>query len=558
MNTFKKISFSILCSLFALSAFAQPDLPSEEVQVIQDFEARLADSEKLTLQPELPPADESTKDLIYKIPVKSLQLEYQPPKLRPLAMAAKKVEKGYKGYLKAGYGIPRASLGDFSYHLIDSEQYIFGINLKHQAANYKKLEHQRFMNNSGELNGTYYLDNGLAVGGDFGIDNRQLHFYGYDHTEPGQIRDRSDVRQHFNKIHGKAYVFNGERNYGDINYKGSFDIYHLTDKYTAKETGIKVNLSGTKWMDEKHPFKLDLIGDFTNPNNLLTTKDINIFYVKPSFTWHGDKFRFKAGANLAFFDNKEPSEDTGKKNIAHIFPDAELAINILGTKLAAYVGVTGDLQKNTMLTLSEYNPWIATQNTLELKPSRYLHYYGGVKGNLTLVDYQIEGGYKPTDDLALFLNNSLPLDTTRFQVLYDTVDIYNLTGSLTASPIKDLEVTWTLGQNYYRPKNEEKAWHLPSFNTNISARYTTLADKLVLKAEFYFENGVPYKNNVNDTSEARHLNGLVDLNLGAEYRIVKNIGVFIDFNNLASNNRERWNRYPTYGTNLVGGITARF
>jgi len=166
--------------------------------------------------------------------------------------------------------------------------------------------------------------------------------------------------------------------------------------------------------------------------------------------------------------------------------------------------------------------------------------------------------YKPTDDLALFLNSDLPLDTTRFQVLYDTVDIYNLTGSLTATPIEDLEVTVTLGQNYYRPKNEEKAWHLPSFNTNISARYTTLANKLVLKAEFYFENGVPYKNSVSDTSDARHLNGLVDLNLGAEYRIVKNIGVFIDFNNLASNNRERWHRYPTYGTNLVGGITARF
>lgn len=535
---------TVLCiwCVSVLPAFAQPDLPPEEVKVIQDFEARLADSERLILQPELPPAEDADKELLYKIPVKSLQMEYDAPKLRPLAMAAKEEEPGYKGYLKAGYGIPRASLGDFSYHFIDSKQYIFGINLNHQAANFKDLEHQRFMNNSGELNGTYYLDNGIAVGGAFGVDNRQLHFYGYDHTE--QIYDRKDVRQRFNNVYGRAEIFNGERNYGDINYKGTFDVYHLTDKYTAKETGFKAHLSGTKWMDEKHPIKVDLIGDFTDPKNI-ETQQLNVIYVKPSFTWHGERFRFKAGANMAFSDSK-----------ANIFPDAELAVNIIGNKLAAYVGTTGDLQKNTMQSLSEYNQWIETQNELELRNSRYLHFYGGVKGNLSLLDYQIEGGFKPTDDLALFLNSTE--DTLRFQVLYDTVDIYNLTASLTATPIKDLEVTVTLGQNYFRPKNEEKAWHLPSFNMNFSARYTTLANKLVVKGELFFENGVPFKENINATAEAQHLNNLYDINIGAEYRVAKNIGVFIDFNNLANNKRQRWNRYPTFGTNLVGGITARF
>ena len=121
----------------------------------------------------------------------------------------------------------------------------------------------------------------------------------------------------------------------------------------------------------------------------------------------------------------------------------------------------------------------------------------------------------------------------RFLVLYDTVDIYNLTGSFTATPINNLDVTVTLGQNLYRPDNEEKAWHLPSFNTNFSARYTTLADKLVLKGELFVENGVPYKDNL--TGEVEHLNGLFDINIGAEYRIVNNIGVFLDVNNLASN-----------------------
>ncbi|MFK7808624.1 MAG: hypothetical protein AB8F74_12540 [Saprospiraceae bacterium] len=556
MSTLNKYFFLLICFLFATLAYAQPGpdggLPSEEVKVIQDFEARLADSEKLVLMPELPPAEDATKNLNYKIPVKSLQMEYLAPKLRPLAMKAKKEEKGYKGYLKAGYGLPRASLGDFSYHFIDSEQFILGINLHHQAANNTKLEHQRFMDNRGEINGTYYLENGLAVGGNFGIDNRQLHFYGYDHTE--QIYERSQIRQRFNKVYGQANVFNGERNYGDINYKGIIDIYHLTDRYTAKETGVNIHLSGTKWFNEKHPFTLDVIADFTNPNNLLTNS-INNYYIKPNFTWHGDRFRFKAGVNFAFDDRKLESSNN-RSGGTHIFPDAELAVNILGNKLAAYLGAGGDLEKNTMLSLSEYNPFIATQDELLLRNSRHYHFYGGVKGNLTLLDYQIEGGYKPTDDLALFLNNEAPLDTTRFAVLYDTVDIYNLTGSLTATPIKNLVATITLGQNYYRPKNEEKAWHLPSFSMNFSARYTTLSDKLVVKGELFFENGVPFRDN--QTQEVDHLNNLYDLNLGAEYRVFRNVGVFLDVNNVLNNKRQRWNRYPMFGTNLVGGVTARF
>ena len=540
MKTIKIISVFAVWCIVLTSSFAQPDLPSEEVKVIQDFEARLLDSEKLSLFPELPPEEENLKELTYTIPVKTLQLEYLPPKIRPLAIRAKKEEPGFNGYLKAGYGAPRSSIGEFSYSLIDPKQYIFGIHLNHHAANYKTLEHQRFMNNSGEFNGTYYLDNGLAVGGTVGVDNRQLHFYGYDHTE--QVYDRSDVRQKFNKVHAKGHIFNGVRNYGDINYKGEIGFYKLTDNYTAAETGFNLHASGTKWFNEKHPLKLDIIADFTNPNRLLTN-DINNFYIQPNFTWHAERFRIKAGVNAAF----------GSDN-AYLFPDAEVAVNIIGNKLAIYIGAGGDLQKNTLLSLSDYNPWIATTGELSLRNTSYYHFFGGVKGNLALVDYQIEAGFKPTDDLALFLNN--PSDTLRFDVLYDTVDIFNITGSITAMPITNLELTVTLGQNIYDPKNEDKAWHLPIFNTNISARYTSLESKLILKGELFVENGVPYKDI--QTGEIDNLNGLFDLSIGAEYRVAKNIGVFLDLNNLASNNRQRWYRYPTYGANILGGITARF
>ena len=82
-----------------------------------------------------------------------------------------------------------------------------------------------------------------------------------------------------------------------------------------------------------------------------------------------------------------------------------------------------------------------------------------------------------------------------------------------------------------------------------------MEDKLRLKAELYVENGVPY---LDEDGEAGNLNGLFDLSFGADYQVAKNFGIFLNLNNVAANKRERWVNYPTYGINVLGGITARF
>jgi len=46
--------------------------------------------------------------------------------------------------------------------------------------------------------------------------------------------------------------------------------------------------------------------------------------------------------------------------------------------------------------------------------------------------------------------------------------------------------------------------------------------------------------------------------LGAEYFFSKNIGAFLQVNNLANNRRQRWQNYPTLGLNALVGVTARF
>ena len=118
-----KIIFFFLFA-FALNqvAIAQEDLPSEEVEVIKDFDARLIETEKVAINPTLPKQNNTVKTQTYTIPTRSMQVEYLPPKIRPLAMKRDQLPRQYDGFFKAGYGVPSSPLVEASYYTFYEDQ----------------------------------------------------------------------------------------------------------------------------------------------------------------------------------------------------------------------------------------------------------------------------------------------------------------------------------------------------------------------------------------------------------------------------------------------------
>ena len=532
--------------------FAQPGggLEGGEVEVIKDFEARLADTEKLKVLPGLPPVTTTPRKLNYNIPTRTVPVEYPAPTLRPLALRRGKVDKGYKGFLKLGYGFPASPYGEFGYNLLDKGgKYNVGLHGLYHAANFSddEIDFQRFAETDITLKGTYYLDEGgMAIGGKINSRIDEVHYYGYDESlsfSGDTMLTREQVKQRFNTFSGGVNVFNGERNDFDVSYNAGLNFYSMKDNYASSETGFDILLSGTKWFAEKHPLTLAIKSDFTTYEDTVKQK-LNNVYLQPNFTYHSDAFRVKVGANIISHNDE-----------FNFLPDLEASFAVLGSRLAIFGGWKGDFVKNNMKRLSDYNPFIATYQKLQLENTEYTHYYGGVRGNLGIIEYNGQIGLKDTKNLALFRSDSLDL-RRRFLVEYDTAQIFNLEGVVTARLFKGFELTGAITQNVFRNlKVNEKAWHLPSTELNVTASYLTLEDKLRLKGELYIENGVPYRTEEGTTD---NLNGLFDLSFGADYQINKNFGAFLNLNNIASNKRQRWYRYPTYGLNVLGGIKVRF
>ena len=555
---------SILSACFfilgAFSALAQPggNLPAEQVEVIKAFDAKLTESTKVNLVPTLPGVDTSSKTFNYEVLPKPITVDYPPPRIRPVSYRTGEEQNGaaYNAFVKLGGGLPSAIYGEGAYNTFvkksDKEAYNLGLNLLHHSADFSSgsIENQKFGLTKASGDGTYYLQNGAAVNAQVGYQANRVHYYGYSadpfNTETKVPADA--VKQLFNTFELGTRLFNGVKTAGDLNYLAAVNLYRHTDEFASKETGLRMDLGGTKWVAGKHSIDIGVYADFTwYRDTQEVSQTLHNFGLLPAFTYHGRVYKIKLGGKILSSNDE-----------FELFPDVELVLNLTGNELALFAGVSGDLQKNTFRSLSDYNPYIHTRfQNMGIRNTRYLKGFVGVRGNLKVFEYTFEASFKPTNDLPLYkfrFDNDLIYD---FDVVYDDVDVVNLSGSLRANPMRGLDITATISQNFYDTKFETKPWHLPSLDLNFMAQYTSPNGKLKGRGQIYMQNGVP-ANTSFIPGKFETLNSLFDLSLAGEYWFAEKVGAFLELNNLLDNKRQRWRYYPTYGINFLGGITMRF
>jgi len=75
----------------------------------------------------------------------------------------------------------------------------------------------------------------------------------------------------------------------------------------------------------------------------------------------------------------------------------------------------------------------------------------------------------------------------------------------------------------------------------------------------YAFGGAPYRSKVGAGiyKDVRGQSG-VDVSAGVEFKITKALNLWLQMNNIFNNKYERWNQYPVYGFNILGGIVFSF
>jgi hypothetical protein len=112
------------------------------------------------------------------------------------------------------------------------------------------------------------------------------------------------------------------------------------------------------------------------------------------------------------------------------------------------------------------------------------------------------------------------------------------------------------GDYYHWALDSISPWHKPSIELGFSARYS-IQNKIIATAEVSFAG----KRQAYDATGAeQHINlkPIIDASIGVEYRYTKILSAFARLDNIAAQQNQRWNYYPSYRFSALAGITYSF
>lgn len=531
------LAVGILTLLLSPVMLGQGDLPSEEIEVVKAFNARIIEARKVAFQPEAVPMDTTGRSYVYNVSAEVPPIEYVEPSIKPLALQTVRIPDNYDGFARVGYGMPNAWLGDLQYEFIRNEDMHIGVDLSHTSANNKDIANQRFMDNDADLWGTWYASELIAVKGNVGYSFDDYYYYAEDPNEPNPDFNK----RRYKTFRASTGAFNSEIINERFSYSGDLSFINHQDDQGVGENDIRIDLDGSMRVGTSHELSVELVADFTSLSDV-EKQTLNNYGVKPVFTFRHEKFKVKGGVLVA----------NGASDW-YFFPEFEASMQLFGETLTAFVGANGGLYKNNFYNLSTYNPYI-TDKLDDIRNTRNTSFYGGASGKYQFIEYEARYSYTISKDLALFLPDN-DRDARTFLPIYDDVNISTISATVRAEPIAKLETGLIVSKNFYSTTNEEEAWHLPGFEGRVFASYRMLDDRLRLRADFFTLSGLHY---IRDDKSVDNLKGIYDLSFGADWFFTDQIGVFANVNNVFSNKAERWQRYPSFGFNALGGLIVRF
>ncbi len=552
MNTYtgrKKISRILLFTLCVFSvsvADAQKDTTKPGgIDIVSSFKPVLRESAKINFGASPAPVDTTKVKQVYDIPNQNLLFAYQPGSLKPLALDIDTAGKFHNSsYVKAGFGSLRTPFVQLGITLGDGKTAGLNIYAKHVGSDGKR-DFQKFTNTDVKLAGYFKTSNNLQWDASLGMNQHRTYRYGY---EPASLSFPDDsINVKYQTIAGRIAMHNINKTAFGLTYYPEVRINVFSDNLKNSESNTVVHLPLEKTIGKNFAASLALTFDLTrlSPDNKAAFNN-TMYYLSPSFIARFPNFNIHAGIRPSW-DNKE----------FKMFPNVLADVSTPDKRFTFQAGWTGYIRKTTFQYLAGQNPWIRLPETF--KNTWIEERFAGFKGSAgDHFSYAAKVGFNRLNNQPLFINDyTTPNDGAKtFKVVNESrINVVNLGGELGYNVQEKFSVIAGLQYNQFTGLiDNTKAWGLTPLELKAALRLQVIKD-LWLKTDLFAFSGAQYLK-----SDASHGNlaGAVDLSAGLEFKITKNINLWTQFNNVFNKVYQRWNQYPVYGFNFVGGIVFSF
>ena len=560
-------AFAVMC-LFG-QAQEQRDL-KKEVKVRTNFKPKIKKAKRIGEMPSVVDTVTFKKRFDYSIRSKSLDVSFKPGSIKAVKMTSARFKKIQGHSFDLAVGNYASLFADYRYNNLQSKKTDFGVHLQHYSSNGNlelengdevKPDWKEFL---AEIYGNHYLDDAKLSSRIF-MKHKSFNYYGFPLTDNvmGKENIFDYTNQRFNHFGLNATYETLNKNAKDLNYKLGVEFEYFTDKYNVSEVDMGVNGSAELKAGEGL-WSLESSLNFIQTNNLvywnsgLKDHDVrsSLWTVNPSYNLTLGNFNMRLGVKA--------QSVLGNDSDFKLYPDVKFNLVLVDRVLDMFAGLDGNLDLNTIRSISEANPFVHSGLDVENTSTNY-RVYGGFKSKLSAkssalfsMEYSnIDNQYFfSMANIAISPQSELPSETNysnKYAVVYNDLYKISFTGELDLQLNKQLNLYALAKYTHYSLDGLEEPWHMPNFEMETRASYR-FTDQWLFNARLIFVG----ERSVMTNGNAAQLDALADFGLGAEYKWNDILSLYANVNNIFDAESYLWHGYPSQGINGMIGLKLVF
>jgi hypothetical protein len=537
------LPFFILILIIGFSASAQDTAKRKTIDITSTFKPVLKDAVKINFNSTTPLVDSSKPHLTYNIPTQYLFMTYQPASLKPVALQSDSVG-GWEpdNYIKAGIGSVYQPFIQAGFSFGDQKNNFFNA-FANQYTSKGTLPFQKSSLTDVGLSAIVKTQNNLEWDGRVGFSSNSYFLYGY---QPDTLKFNKDMLlQRFDTYSGEIGLRNTQLTEYGLSYHPNLKVSVFNDNHDpqATEANTVLDLPLQKRISDNFSFNLGFTANLTNySKNTMPSVEHNLYYVSPALQYKNSNLFIQADAT--------PSWD--EKQFA-LLPDFLAEVSTNDQRLTLQFGWISYYDKGSYQRFSTINPWLAQPGLL--LDTRVTERYAGFKGSLTNhISYSVKVGLNDYMNMPLFVNDSV--DGKTFVIRYEPdIQAFQMHGEIAYTQGEQFSITTSLNISQYgHLLYDPKAFGLLPLEFRTAIRWQILKD-LWVRSDLWAFTGAPWRGN---DGKAYVGDGAFDLNAGIEFRIFRQLNLWLQMNNLLNDSYARWHQYQSYGFNILGGVVYSF
>lgn len=547
MKFFQKYSakFFVIIIFFCCSVIAvhaQDTSRRQTIEITSSYKPVLRNTVKINLYASPLSADTTRPRLAYNIPPQNLFFTYTPVSLKPLALDADTtLQLGDRNQLKVGFGSFTTPYIAGAFSFGDGKKNLLNVYGNYISSRGTLIDNQDFSEINVRGDGSIFTPKS-EIYAHAAFAQHEYYQYGYDHTLDSF--KKADIRRSYHDLSAGVGFRNIAVNDLNFIYDPHMELHAFSREGKATETTLLLNIPLEKKFSDAVSVKVTAKGNFDQYQIKNSTLQVtnNLVELTPEFIYYGDRFTFHGGVTPAWNNNDVTI-------LPNIYGEAQLQKNVF----IVQAGWIGNYIANSFRTLSGENPYM--QDPVDFNNTKERQFYGGIKATVgNHFSFNARASVITFNNMPLFINDSL--EGKSFYIRNERrVNDFQIHGDMNFINQDKFTLTAGLDLNTYTGLlDNAKAWELYPLKLTGSLRWNAFKQVLIKGDIAAFSGAKALLSN----GSQKNLKGGTDISAGAEFKINKRFSAWLDLDNLLNSKYERWNNYPVYGLQVIGGVLIHF